>query len=121
MMLYTRALVIATLLGTVAQAVMVLAGHRNPAIANLFAVGGMTLSLLAGLVYAWLARPKPAVSIAAQGGALAGGLCGLLGIALSFFLGDVAAMLLLVGTLSSAATGAIGGLVGRLLGRPGLG
>jgi hypothetical protein len=46
------------------------------------------------------------------GGILAGAICALLGIAVSYFLKDVPASLLALGTLSSAVTGAIGGWLG---------
>ncbi|MDB4898952.1 MAG: hypothetical protein JWN53_760, partial [Gemmatimonadetes bacterium] len=35
---------------------MVVAGHTNPSVAALFAVGGMGISLLAGVAYAMWAR-----------------------------------------------------------------
>jgi hypothetical protein len=110
-----RSLLIATLAGTVLQVAMVVAGHTNPTIKGLFAVGGMGLSLLAGALYAALSRPV-AKGSAATGGALAGALCGLLGIAVSYMLGDVPASLLALGTLSSGVTGAIGGLIVALAG-----
>ena len=109
-----RALLIATAVGTVLQAAMVIAGHTNKSIAKLFAVGGMSLSLLAGALYAYLAAGSPTGS-AVVGGILAGGLCALIGIAISYLLKDVPASLLALGTLSSAVTGAIGGWVGSLL------
>jgi hypothetical protein len=49
------------------------------------------------------------------GGAVAGGVCALLGIAASAILGDVPPSLLLLGTVSSVVTGAIGGAVGKLI------
>ena len=55
-MLNSRALLIATIVGTVLQVAMVVAGHSNKSIANLFAFGGMGISLVAGLVYAMMAR-----------------------------------------------------------------
>jgi len=109
----SRALVIASLVGTLLQVVMVIAGHSSPAIAGLFAVGGMGLSLLAGFLYARLARPATKGS-AALGGAAAGAICAFLGILVSYLLGDVPASLLALGTLSSAVTGAIGGVIGAL-------
>ena len=113
----TRALLIASLVGTLLQVVMVVAGHSSPAIAQLFAVGGMGLSLLAGFLYARLARPATKGS-AALGGGAAGAMCAFLGILVSYLLGDVPASLLALGTLSSALTGAIGGVIGALtLGR----
>jgi hypothetical protein len=108
----SNALVQATALGTVAQLAMVIAGHYSPTVANLFAVGGMGISLLAGLYYG---RSTMAASRgeAARGGAIAGGACGLIGIAVSYLLGDVDAVILAFGTLGSTATGAIGGLLAR--------
>lgn len=109
----SRALVVASVLGTVLQLAMVIAGHSNPSIAALFAVGGMGISLIAGLLYALFAKGGRASSLAA-GGAIAGGVCALIGIAVSCALGDVVPLILLVGTASSAVTGAIGGLIGKL-------
>ncbi|HEX6751668.1 MAG TPA: hypothetical protein VF092_30525 [Longimicrobium sp.] len=108
-----RALMQATIIGTVLQLAMVLIGHKSPAVAQMFAVGGMAISLIAGAIYAWMARPS--VGGGAAGGAVAGGVCALIGIVVSFALGDVTAMILAVGTLSSAVTGAIGGAIGALL------
>lgn len=112
----SRALVIATCIGTVLQVLMVVAGHSSPRVKALFAVGGMGLSLVAGLIYAWLAAPEPATT-AALGGAIAGAICAFLGIAVSYFLGDVPVTLLALGTVSSAVTGAIGGWIGALIRR----
>src|SRR5215210_4966509 len=113
----SRSLVIASLVGTVLQVAMVVAGHTSPAIAGMFAVGGMGLSLLAGFIYARLARPATKGS-AAVGGLAAGAICAFLGILVSYLLGDVPASLLALSTLSSAVTGAIGGVTGALtLGR----
>jgi hypothetical protein len=108
-----RALLIATAIGTVLQAAMVVSGHTNKTIAKLFAVGGMSLSLLAGVIYAFFATGGTTGS-AVVGGILAGGLCALIGIAISYFLKDVPASLLALGTLSSAVTGAVGGWLGSL-------
>jgi hypothetical protein len=46
---------------------------------------------------------------------VAGGVCAFVGILVSYLLGDVAAAVLGFGTASSAVTGAIGGLVGKVL------
>lgn len=113
-MLNSRAVTVATVAGTVLQLAMVLAGHTNASIAAMFAPGGMGISLVAGVIYASQARGGSAGS-AAMGGFVAGGLCALIGIAVSYALGDVTAAILGLGTLSSAVTGAIGGLVGRLV------
>ena len=113
----SRALVIASLVGTLLQVVMVVAGHSSPAIAALFAVGGMGLSLVAGVLYARLARPATKGS-AALGGGAAGALCAFIGILVSHLLGDVPASLLALGMIRSAVTGAIGRFIGALsLGR----
>jgi hypothetical protein len=104
-----------TIIGTIAQVAMVVAGHFNPAIAQLFAIVGVSISALAGLGYA-LRTATPSTGRAALGGAIVGGVCALLGIALSFGLGDVTAFILLAGTGSSAVGGAIGGAIGRAAG-----
>lgn len=114
-MINQRALLISATIGTVAQVAMVVAGHTNPAVAATFAVGGMGLSLLAGVIYAWLVRrDRPTLGALATGGALAGGICAFLGILVSRLLGDVPTSLLLLGTVSSVVTGAIGGALGKL-------
>src|SRR5688500_14684968 len=106
-----RALLIATLIGTVLQTIMVVAGHSNRSIAKLFAVGGMSLSLVAGAIYAAIAGGSTGSAL--LGGVIAGGVCALIGIGVSYALKDVPASLLLLGTASSAVTGAIGGWLGR--------
>jgi hypothetical protein len=115
-MLNSRALLIATVLGTVLQVIMVVAGHSNKSIANLFAVGGMGFSLIAGLVYAIVARGGSTSSLAI-GGLVAGAVCALIGIFVSYMLKDVPVTLLALGTVSSAVTGAIGGAIGKFLAR----
>jgi hypothetical protein len=113
-MLNTRALLLATTLGTILQVAMVVIGHSNASVAALFAVGGMGFSLVAGLAYAKWARGGTASALAV-GGLVAGALCALIGIFVSYMLGDVPASLLLLGTISSAVTGAIGGWAGSFL------
>ena len=108
-----NALVTATIIGLVLQVAMVVGGHYSAAIKPLFAVGGMGFSLVAGLIFAFLARGGWSPDLI--GGALAGGICALLGIAVSALLGDVPPSLLLLGTISSVVTGAIGGAIGKLL------
>ena len=85
-----KALLTATAIGTVAQLAMILAGHFSPVIRDhVFAIGGMLISLLAGGLYARLAREGWGASLA--GGALAGGACALIGILVSVALGDTPA------------------------------
>jgi hypothetical protein len=107
-------LVNATLIGTALQLAMVIGGHYNKSVANLFAVLGMTISIVAGLLFALWAR-QPTLGSAALGGLIAGGLCALIGIIVSYALGDVPPAIIAFGTLSSAVTGAIGGAVGYLI------
>lgn len=109
-----RALGIAALIGTVLQVAMVVAGHSSPAIKNFYALGGMGFSLVAGLIYGFVAGAGT-TSVLAVGGAVAGGICAFIGILVSFLLGDVPATLLALGTISSIVTGAIGGVIARLL------
>lgn len=108
-----QALIHATLVGAALQLLMVVSGHFVPAIAALFAVGGMLISLIAGLIYARAARGSWPDSL--LGGLIAGGVCALLGIVVSYLLKDVTASILLLGTLSSAVTGLVGGAIGKLI------
>ena len=103
-----------TLIGTGLQLAMVVAGHLSPAVAQLFAPGGMTISALAGALVALVSRPASLGSAAGRGAA-AGGISAFVGILVSYFLGDVSAAVLGFGTASSAVTGALGGLVGKVL------
>ena len=109
-----QALIIATGVGLIAQLAMVIAGlyvvfNKD----NVFAIGGMVISLLAGLLFAKLAALGWTPSLV--GGLVAGGACALLGIAVSVALKDTAPMILVVGTLGSAVAGLIGGAVGKLI------
>ena len=108
------ALALSTIGGTVLQVAMVVLGHRQPAVKKWYAVGGMGFSLLAGIAYGALA-PAGTMADLATGGALAGGLCGLIGIVVSFRLGDVPWTLMLIGTASSTVTGLLGGAFLRWL------
>ncbi len=112
--LFVSVVVVATLL----QVAMVVAGHYKKSVSNWFAVGGMGISLIAGLCYASLAR-HASIGDSIIGATLAGAACALVGIAVSYFLRDVQAQLLLLGTLSSAVTGAIGGWIGHLVAKQG--
>jgi hypothetical protein len=109
-----QTLIIATGVGLVAQLAIVLSGHYVAFIkTNVFAIGGMVISLLAGLMFAKLAAQGWTPSLV--GGLVAGGACALLGIAVSVALKDTAPMILVVGTLGSAVAGLIGGAVGKLM------
>ena len=100
----------AIIVGTLLQLAMVISGHWVEFIKlNVFAVGGMLISAMAGVMYARIARVDRRKS--AIQGALVGGICALIGIAVSFALGDVPASIFALGTLSSAVTGAAGGAI----------
>jgi LytS/YehU family sensor histidine kinase len=77
----------------------------------------MTISLLAGVAYVFIARNGTAPSSPVIGGLIAGGLCAFIGILVSYLLGDVQALVMTFGTASSAVTGALGGWLGKLLTR----
>lgn len=100
-------------IGTVLQIAMVVVGHQVTAVANLFGPLGMAISLVAGLL--WARESSAGYGNAAGGGAMVGGGCALVGILVSYLLGDVTAMILALGTISSAVTGSLGGLLGRRL------
>ena len=112
-MIDRNALLRATFVGTVIQVAMVVIGHFVPWVAlHVFMLGGMGISALAGGLYAHDAANG--YGRGALGGAIAGGVCALLGIAVSVILGDTATNILILGTASSAVTGAVGGLFGQL-------
>jgi hypothetical protein len=105
-----RALLVATAIGAVAQLAMVVAGHFMPIVKEHgLAIGGVLISLLAASHYVRLARGGWGDSLA--GGAIVGGACALIGIAVSLALGDVPADILLYGTLASTAAGVLGGAI----------
>ncbi len=108
-------IITATAIGLALQLAMVVIGHYVPAIREKgFAIGGMFFSLVAGLLYARMAQAGWGGAL--MGGAVAGGVCAILGIAVSVALGDVPPMILAMGTAASAVTGLIGGAVGKLIG-----
>ena len=95
--------------------IMTIAGHYIAFVKdNVFAIGGMLIALVAGLVYARIGRGGWRDCLV--GGAASGALGSLLAIAISLALGDVPAFVLLVGTAASLVTGLIGGAIGRLIG-----
>ena len=113
MKLSNRALVTATIIGIVLQVAMTSIGHTNPAVKGMFAVGGMGISLIAGILYVVIST-EVIMRDNILGGAIAGAVCAFIGIFVSWQLKDVPGSLVLLGTLSSAVTGAIGGWLGRL-------
>jgi hypothetical protein len=107
-------MLIAVAIGTLLQVAMVTIGHSNNKVKSLFASGGMGISLVAGFLYACLAAPATMMP-AVTGGAIAGGVCAFIGIAVSYYLKDVPSSLLALGTVSSVVTGAIGGWLRSLV------
>jgi hypothetical protein len=100
----------ALIVGTILQLAMVLSGHWVQSIRIYgFAIGGILISAVAGVLYARAARVPRKPS--ALNGAVVGGVCAFVGIAVSVALGDTAPLILVVGTISSAVTGAIGGAI----------
>jgi peptidoglycan/LPS O-acetylase OafA/YrhL len=106
-------LLIATTVGLILQLLMVVAGHYLPPVKAKFAVGGMLISLIAGALYIRL--EQQGWQGALVGGAIAGGVCALLAIAVSVSLKDVPAMILMVGTLGSVVAGLVGGAIAKLV------
>lgn len=98
--------------GTVLQTAMVLVGHWVAVIAQLFGLLGVAISLAVGFLWAREGASDRLKGVV--GGAVVGGGCALVGIAVSWALGDVAAIILAFGTAASAVAGGIGGLVGAL-------
>ena len=104
------------LLGTILQLAMVIAGHFIPAIEQYgFALGGMAISCLAG--YVSVRHTSSSWGLALLSGAVVGGMCALIGIAVSTALGDVPAFILLIGTASSTVTGCVGAAFAKVTGR----
>ena len=112
-MIDRRALLGATLVGTVCQVAMVILGHFIPWIAlHVFMFGGMMISATVGYLYAQ--DVGNGYRRGALAGAIAGGVCALLGIAVSVMLGDTQPYILALGTAISVLTGAVGGVFGQM-------
>ena len=92
--------------GTALQIAMVVVGHFVPPLRAWWGVGGMLISLVAGCLAAQERWSETLVA-----GALAGGVGAFIGILIALLLGDVPAMLLALGTLSSVVAGIIGAAV----------
>jgi hypothetical protein len=99
--------------GTLLQLAMVVAGHQIEGIKPYFGPGGMLISLATGALFVGLAGG--AWGSALLGSAIAGGACALIGIAVSYLLGDVPAPLMIFGTLGSAVAGGVGGALAKLV------
>ena len=108
-----RALQRAILVGTLFQVVAVLIAHFSPWIeTHALLFGGMMISATMGYLYAQeVARGYVK---GACGGAMAGGVCAVIGIAPSVLLGDMTLKMLVVRVLISVLTGAVGGIYGQM-------
>src|SRR6202035_4885440 len=104
-----RALQRAILVGTFLQLIAVLIAHFSLWIeTHAFLFTGMMISATMGFLYAQdVAR---GYARGAYGGAIAGGVCAFVGIAVSVVLGDITTWMLLVRSLISVLTGAVGGV-----------
>ena len=100
--------------GTALQIAMVVAGHFIPPLRAWWGPGGMLISLAVGCLAAQARWPDTLVA-----GALAGGVGAFIGIVIALLLGDVPAMLLALGTISSVVAGIIGAAVVTFLRRRG--
>lgn len=102
-----------TVAGIALQVTFVVLAHYSAWVrANAADFAVMMISGLAGLFYARdFAKGYPR---GALGGAIAGGTCGLIGIATANILGDVGLATLAVGSAITILTGAIGGLFGQM-------
>jgi hypothetical protein len=97
------------------QLAMVIAGHYSPAIAQLFPIAGTGIGGVAGVLAALGGRHS--AGTAAKNGLLAGGVGGLIGTVVSYFLGDIPLFTIGVGAGAAGVAGALGALAGRLIGQ----
>jgi hypothetical protein len=108
-----RALQRAILVGTFLQLVAVLIAHFSQWIeTHAFLFAGMMISATMGYLYAQ--DVSRGYAKGAYGGAIAGGVCAFIGIATSVILGDLTGRMLLVRSLISVLTGAVGGVYGQM-------
>ena len=109
-------LVRATGAGTALQILMVVVGHFMPSIqAGLFPIGGTAIGAITGIL-ASLWSKGASMGNQLGGGAVAGGLAGVLGTLVSVGLGDVPMSTVAVAGGSTVVAGAIGALIGRFMG-----
>jgi len=97
-------------LGSVLQIAMVVTGHFVEAVAGLFPVIGTGISLLVGVLFG--AKGATNYANSAWGGALAGALCSVPGVAVSVGLGDVGPEVFGIAAASGVVVGTLGGLAG---------
>ena len=100
-------------IGLAGQLAMVFGGNVDADIQQMYPTLGTSIAGVAGLLYP-LCRHGLSTKQAAGGGALAGGGGAVLGILVSYLLGDVPLSVVGIGGGMSAVAGAIGGVIGRL-------
>jgi hypothetical protein len=100
-------------IGLAGQLAMVFGGNMNAGIQQMYPTLGTSIAGIAGLLYP-IFRHGLTTKQAAGGGALAGGGGAVLGILVSYLLGDVPLSVVAIGGGMSAVAGAIGGVIGRL-------
>ena len=101
-------------IGLAGQLAMVFGGNVDAGIAQMFPTLGTSIAGVAGVMYPLLRRGLTTKQ-AAAGGAVAGGGGAVLGILVSYLLGDVPLSVVAIGGGMSTVAGAIGGVIGRLL------
>jgi len=108
-----KVLITNTVIGAALQVAMIVAGQYVASVQDYYPIVGTLISLVAGLLYARAAKGGWGDSLI--GGAITGAVCALIGIAMSWALGQVPPITLLIGTSASAVGGLIGGAVGKLI------
>ncbi len=112
-MIVARFLQRAVIFGVILQLALAALGHFVPWIAgSFFLFGRMMISATAGYLYGM--QHGRGYAVGALGGAIAGGLCVIPGLAISILLGDTPAAFLAIGTGLSLLTGGVGGAFGQL-------
>ena len=112
-MIDNRALRRAILVGTFFQLIAVLIAHvRQWMETEAFFFAGMMISATMGYLYAQ--DVSRGYAKGACGGAIAGGVCAFAGIAVSVVLGDLTSRVLVIRSLISVLTGAVGGVYGQM-------
>jgi hypothetical protein len=116
--MHTPALIRSTAVGTALQLTMILIGHLSPGLlqGNFFPIVGTALGGVTGFLYGRWAQGGGMGQNAAAG-AIAGGIAGVLGAAVSAALGDVPLATIGIAGASTVVTGAIGGVLGKVMGQ----
>lgn len=114
------ALTRATIVGTILQVGMITIGHFTPDLmsGNFFPIVGTSLGAATGVLYGLWAKGS-GIGGSAAGGAVAGGLAGVLGAAASAGIGDSTLQTIGIAGVSTLVTGAIGGVLGKVIGARG--